>query len=354
MTLSDSGATEAPADDLRATITAAFDTPAEGAAPAPEADAPEPATEDAGGPSRDAHGRFAPKTQAAEAPDPATAAPETTDQPAKAVEGEPTQSAIAPPASWSAAEKELWATLPRGVQDAVLRRESDVTKGFAQKAEEIKAYEPLRQALTPHAARLQSQGRHPAEVIAQLLDTQARFEANPAEGVKWLAQSYGVDLSKLAAPPSQGAGAGEWVDPQVSALDQRLSQYERHLQTLTHQQEQERAAMAQDAAAREVSSFEQDTAKYPHFQAAREEMSRLVMAGVTTDLADAYERAIWTIPEIRQRIQEDQRKAERDAEVKAAAAARARGVSVRNNPSSAPLAPNGADSLREELLRNWG
>ena len=351
MTLSDSGAAEAPADDLRATLSAAFE-----AAPDTDASAEDtaPSTDDADSPSRDASGRFAPKTQAAEAPE-ATAAPETTDQPATEAKAEPASpQTIEPPKSWSAADKATWATIPPAARDIIARREEQVARGFQQKAEESRAYEPLINALTPHANRLQSQGRHPAEVISQLLDTQARFEANPAEGVKWLAQAYGVDLSKLAAPPSQGAGAGEWVDPQIAAIDQRLSQYERHVQTLAQQQEQERAAMAQDAAAREVASVEQDTAKFPHFQAVREEMSRLVLAGVTTDLADAYERAVWTNPAIRERIQQDTLKAQRDAETKAASAARNRGVSVRNNPSSASLAPASAESLRDELLRNWG
>lgn len=345
MTLSDSEAADAaPADDLRAAIDAAFD------APEPEAAAPETNSE---GPARDEQGRFAPKK--AEEAAPAEAAPEaaqTTDQPAKAADSEPAEPAIAPPASWSAAEKELWATLPRAAQDAILRRESDVSKGFQQRAEEAKAWEPLRAALAPHADRLQRLGRHPAQVIAELLDAHAQYEANPQAALQRLAAQAGLSFNP--APATQPAGVDQWVDPQVAeaqraaqAALQRVEQFERQ------QQQMQQAAVFQSAE-REIEAIAKDTAKYPHFEAVREEMGRLIGAGVASDLADAYERAIWTVPEIRQRIQEDQRKAEREREAKAAEEARRKAVSLRNNPSGAALTAPASVSLRDELERAFG
>ena len=348
MTLSDSGAAEAaPADDLRATLAAAFeDAPADAA---PEAAEPTETPADDGH-ARDEQGRFKAKEQA----DAATTAeaPQTPDQPANAAPSEPAAPAIAAPASWSAAEKAHWGALPREAQDAILRRESDVTKGFQQRAEEAKAWEPLRAALAPHADRLQRLGRHPASVIAELLDAHAQFEANPQAVLQRLAQQAG--LSSAPVPAAQGAGTDQWVDPHVQQALQEAAAARQEVASWKQMQEQRERVAAADAAAREVDDFAKATDRYPHFEAVREEMGRLFGAGLVQSLDEAYERASWTNADVRQRILEDQRKAERERETKTAEEARRKAVSVRDNPSGAALTSPASVSLRDEIERLYG
>lgn len=359
MTDSDSGAALAePADDLRASIEAAIDQVS--------GDAPEAPAEEAAGSARDDRGRFAKGESApeedAEAPKGEAADEETKDQPAEAEKEEPAPPAIDPPASWSAAEKAHWAKLPREAQDAILRRESDVARGFQQKADEARAYEPLRQAISPHLTRITSRGQNPAELVKQLLDVHAGLESTPYEVFPVIARMYGIDLNRIA--PGEGAQAAmrdDGSNPMVSHLTQTVQQMQERLrqteQFLTQQQQAEIAAH-QARATQEFNAFtEKASTEYPHFETVRHEMGKLIEAGISTTLQDAYERAVWARPEIRQRIQEDQRKAEEakrlEDQRKSVAAAKARAGSVKSNPTAAPKVSGDVDDLRAVIERAW-
>lgn len=354
MTLSDSGAAEAaPADDLRESLAAAFDEASE----APETQ--DGATEQKAD-GRDDRGRFAAKDTAEDAPAEAAPAEEKTDQPAEAKPEEAATPPIPAPVSWSAAEKASWDKLPREAQEAIQRRESDVARGFQQKADEVKAFEPLRQVLAPHADRLTKTGRSPVEVIGQLLDVHAGLEVSPYEVFPVIARMYGVDLTRLV--PGAGAANGQMDEngnPVIAHLQQTVQQLQDRLRnTEQFQTQQQRAASEaqQQRAADEYGTFVSKAATdYPHLEAVRQDMARLIQAGVSDNLADAYEKATWARPDIRERILTDQRKAEEvkraEEQRKAVAAAKARGTSVRTNPSTAPQASAEAGSLRAELER---
>jgi hypothetical protein len=355
MTLSDSGAADAaPADDLRASLEAAFDsTPEEqpgighNGGPEIEGEARDPET-----------GRFTAKTE--DAPAEGEASNETTDQPAEVKPEEAAAPPIPAPASWSAAEKASWDKLPREAQEAIQRRESDVTKGFQERAEQVKAFEPLRQVLAPHADRLTKTGRSPVEVIGQLLDVHAGLESSPYEVFPIIARMYGIDLSRIV--PGAGAANGQ-VDgadnPVVAHLMQQVQQLQSRLQsTEQFQTQQQRAASEalQQRASDEYAAFTTKAASdYPHFEAVRADMAKLIQSGVADTLTDAYDKAVWARPDIRERILTDQRKADEakrlEDQRKTVAAAKARGTSVRTNPTTvAPVAAE-AGSLRAELER---
>ncbi len=356
MTLSDSGAAEAaPADDLRESIAAAFDAPTE-----------EPGIGHNGGPeiqqeARDpATGRFAAKDQPEAAPEGDPKAEETTDQTAEVKPEEAATPPIPAPVSWSAAEKASWDKLPREAQEAIQRRESDVARGFQQKADEVKAFEPLRQVLAPHADRLTKTGRSPVEVIGQLLDVHAGLEVSPYEVFPVIARMYGVDLTRLV--PGAGAASGQVDDaghPVVAHLMQQVQQLQDRLRNTEQFQTQQQKAASdaqQQRAADEYGAFVSKAATdYPHLEEVRQDMAKLIQGGVANTLAEAYEKATWARPDIRERILTDQRKADEakraEDQRKAVAAAKARGSSVRNNPSTAPLAASDAGTLRAELER---
>lgn len=367
MQLSDSGAAEAaaPADDLRADLEAAF-SPSDAAPGIGHNGGPE-VEHDPSQTERDANGRFVAKAKepAAEAAEEAPAADKDTDQPEKVEGTEPAAAAppaIDPPTSWSAADKAHWTKLPREAQETILRRESEVQRGFQQRAEEARSFEPLRQALAPHATRLSQSGRHPADVVKQLLDVHAGLETSPYEVFPAIARMYGVDLSRLA--PAMGAQNGSHDggdNPVVAHLTRTVQQLQDRLrqteQFQTQQQQTEQAAQFEQARSQFDGFTKRAATDFPHFESVRQDMGRLIERGVCNTLEEAYEHAVWTRPDIRQRIQEDQRKADEakraDDARKAAAAAKQRAVSVRTNPSTAAPAAVAADSIRAEIERAW-
>jgi hypothetical protein len=282
---------------------------------------------------RDQFGRFLSKTQEASAEPAEQVAPaseQTTDQPAPR-ESEPASPAIAAPTTWSAVAKDQWGQLPRAIQDEVLKRESDVARGFQQRAEQINALEPIAQAVAPYAQKFNLRGVSPAAAVQQLLAVQDLLERNPIEGIAHVARSYGVDLRQFAAAFEQ---AQQPQDPQVQAVSARVERMEGFLR-------QQNQAVQQAEFSRissEVETFRADTAAHPYFDAVRPAMAQLMANNMAMTLQDAYDHACWAIPEVRSRILDDQKRAENTTRAKAeretTERARRAAVSVSSAPTS--------------------
>jgi len=321
-------------DDLRSALEGAF-----AAAETPPAEAP---AQDSG-PSRDERGRFASKDTTAEAaPDEAApAVEETTDRAKEATGTEPAPPAIDPPASWSAAAKAAFAKAPPEVQHEVLKREADVAKGFEQKAAETRALAPVAEVLAQYRAKFAAYGVTEAQAVRQLLDAQNALETNPVEAIQWLARSYGVDLSRLQTQNPNQYQSAPAIDPNAIAAQARDA-------ALRAVQEQQTLSV--------IEAFKADP-KNVHFEEVKGHMAALLQAGVAKDLSDAYDQAVYARPDIRQRILDDQRKADEARRIEEAreraAKAKAAGASVKGAPTGG-MAPVPAVSVREELLRNWG
>jgi hypothetical protein len=82
--------------------------------------------------------------------------------------------------------------------------------------------------------------------------------------------------------------------------------------------------------------------EYPHFEVLREEMSKLLQAGVSESLEDAYSKAAWANPEIRSTLmkEEEAKRIKQQADI--AKSAKLKAVSVTGSPS-------GTDKPIEEL-----
>ena len=98
--------------------------------------APEATNQPAGDRPRGPDGKFIAKTADAPAA-PATPTPDRAE-PTAATAAPSTAQAVSPPVSWSAEAKAAFAALSPAVQQAVLKREKEVSDGFAQKSAELK------------------------------------------------------------------------------------------------------------------------------------------------------------------------------------------------------------------------
>lgn len=269
-------------------------------------------------------------------------AQDTTEQPAKV---ETPSESIRPPASWTPAAKAKFATLDPEVQKEVLRREQDVEKGFRDRAEQLKRYEPLENILAPRRALWAAQGLDEASAIKTLLAAQDLLEQDPRKGLEFLAKSYGVDL----AQPVQGQAfapqpAGNSPTPEFTALQQELADLKRQMAT------QSEAGLVS-----QIEAFRQDP-KNLYFENVREDMAVLLNSGKAKDLPEAYEMACWMNPEIRALLQTPQ-----VAPVPAQDVSRkkAAGSSVTGSPAQAVGAvpnPNGSieDDIRAAILEAQG
>lgn len=252
---------------------------------------------------------------------------------------------IKAPEHWSAEDKEVFSGLDRNGQEFLLRRHKDMESAYNEKYEQIAS---VRKAFDPYRKHLQ--GIDEGQAVSYLLNTYFALRSNPKEGVKWLAGQLGVDLESQQTANSDD----EYLDPAVKQLRQELQETKTRLQ----QFEQYGQKQIQDKALEAIQEFqsqkdEAGNLKYPHFNDVQEAMVPFVQGGAS--LEDAYERAIWTVPqfrdsEIARRQEEATAKAKKEAEearkAKAAKAKKA-GRAVEGTGNVKPVAK--AKSIAEEL-----
>lgn len=297
-------------------------------------------------PHRDEGGKFASKNPADPPPESGTDKTEANaDQLAEKVV-EQAQPAIDAPISWSAEQKAKWASVPPDLQAYIAQRDKESHDAITRAGQQVKAFEPIRNVVEQFAHVFQKNGLQPHDGIARMMAVNEMLEANPRSAIEQIARAYGVDLQGQAS--EQNANQ----DPRVADLEARLAKAESYL---TSQQRQQ-LATENAAIAREIADFAKDK---PHFEAVRTVMAGLMNASPDMTLAEAYERATYADPTIRQAIlaeeatkAEAKRKEEEAKRVKDAK--KAAGVNVKGSPGQSANARTLDDDLREIARKHYG
>ena len=295
-------------------------------------------------PARDETGKFAaknPTEQAADAPPVNETADQTAEKP---IEQAPP--AIDAPLSWSAEQKAKWASVPPDLQTYISQRDKESHDAITRAGQQIKAFEPISKVIEQFGETFQRNGLQPHDGIARMMAVHEMLEQNPRSAIEQIAKAYNVDLqgqSDQAATPESA---------QIAELKAEIAKISSHLTA------QQRSALKveQDALAREIADFAKDK---PHFEAVRSIMAGLMQTSDNMTLADAYERATYADPTIRQSILADQQKAneakaKEEAAKRVAAAKKAAGVNVKSSPGVAAAAKTMDDELREIARKRYG
>ena len=234
-----------------------------------------------------------PSDQAAEGQQDADAeATPDTDTPES--HGEPAPDALAAPTTWPAEHREAFSDLPEEQQNFMLQREKERDAAFTRKttelAEQRREVEGVAGVLAPYQEQMRANSISQAEYVSRLMTYDNALRQNPKAAIGQLAQHYGINLSN-------DSGA-DWVDetppdPQFQQLQQQLNTTNAELKSLKQGQinrEHHQLVGQVEGFATETDS--KGNLKHPHFEAVRERMGRLVNAGETTDLQEAYEKAV--------------------------------------------------------------
>lgn len=297
---------------------------------------------------RDETGKFAKKPDTEQKPE---AKPKEADADPGKESGEADKPAdsdrAGPPSSWNAEGRELYANADPKLQEYIRTREGQMHEGIAKLKTEYEGKatfaEQMWREIAPHKHLIDREGGNPVAAVRDLLGMAALMRTGTPDQKRQLllstAQQYGVDLSGAEQPNPQ-----PMHDPRVDTLEQTLRQMAQQNEQQTRQQLQS-----------EVETFAES---HPHFEDVRVEMGRLIEAGLAQDMNDAYERAIWSVPEIRQKVQAEA-SAKSEAERKAKAREQVdKAKRASGSVSGAPgMAGNGqsttpAPTLRAELERN--
>ncbi len=273
------------------------------------------------------------------------AAKEVSNTEAPAVET-PEAPAVKAPNTWRKEAQEKFASADPVIQAEIEKRENEFHKGIEQYKAAANFAQSMERSIAPYSATLQSLGISPDKAVNELLAADHRLRYGSAQDkanyMQVLAQTYGVDMS-LAQQEQQ------YIDPNVSAMQQRVQQLEGYLQQqqLMGQQQEQQTLNS------EIAAFSADP-KHSHFDAVRGHMAALLQAGQAKDLADAYEQAVYANPSTRAAmLQQQADTARKENALKAQQAKTAASVNVRARPSMPTSQPIGSmdDTIRQTLRR---
>lgn len=276
---------------------------------------------------------------------------------AETVAETPALVALEAPTNWPAEQREGFTTLPRETQEWLLSRDKDMVENYTRKTTELadlrKSAEEVTSVLEPYRQQMELAGVSPSQAIQRLLAAQKFLETNPTEGIQWLANQYQVDLSGFVKKDET------YTDPDVKALRDELNQLKSERQLEQRRVQAETTTVIQ----KQINEFkdsknEDGTLKYPHFDKVKGIMAPLVNEGKS--LADAYETAKYTLPEIREHIAAEAAKAAQAEALKKAEEARrtkakevkVTGNIIRSRGTAAEDVPANKRTLRQELAAN--
>lgn len=262
------------------------------------------------------------------------------------------------PTTWRAASKAKWADVDPLIKEEVHKRERESREGVALLKDDATFGRQLNSVVEPYMPTIRARGITPEVAIETMLNAYHILEtAQPQQKAQQLlatAQQYGVInevmslLTNQQGQPVQPVGltpqdVDRMVDEKIAARDQQVSK-----QTTENEIEQFETAVNDDG-----------ILVYPYFENVRRQMGAIVEAeGVT--LEEAYERAIWAMPDIRNLLisqqtasEEEKKKAEAKEHVGKAKKAAGNNIAKKPAHSTEQPSPTGSvDDTLSETLRN--
>jgi len=298
--------------------------------------------------TRDESGKFSSKEEK-----PAEVATEVSPE-VKEVAQAPAVAERRAPSSWKPAAQEAFLKAERGEALApeeikmltaeAERRESDYHKGISEYKSHSERARSYDNVVTPYQPYLQSLGVDAPTAIQKLLQAEYTLRNGDPQSkmnqFMTLAQEYGIDLSQTQNIQPQ--------DPQTQYLTNQLNELRQTQQMWQNQLQQQQASQAQA----ELSQFADGK---EHFDAVRNDMAVLLETGSAKTLQEAYEKAIWMRPDVRQTLLEKQLNEAQSKALAQAQAQKAKTASIGvkgSSPSSTGIQPV-KGSLRDVIAASF-
>ncbi len=234
------------------------------------------------------------------------------------------------PHTWPGEWKETFTKLPADAKKVMLRMNSDMVNGFSQKMGQLgrmkRELDGLQKSVQPHMDRLQRAGISPEIAIQRALQWDAYIEQNGAKGLMEYAKAKGLDPGQLSQ-----TGQEEYLTPTERQMKQELDslrqahqqmqQFVQHQNQTTQQQSLAQRAAHANRVLHDFVNEKNPDGKPAHPLVSNEStaplvapfMADLIQTGKARDLKQAYDMAVWAIPETRQILERQRSKANSEA-----------------------------------------
>lgn len=196
------------------------------------------------------------------------------------------------PTSWNAKVREKWKELPEEVRAEVIRREESHVNGIRKLQDEVA---PIRQFTESLGAVIQEAtglGVAPAQYIHNLAAAERGLRTGAPEQkfetLLALADQYGIPLRQAI-----NGTAGKELLPAKQQPAQLPPEVLRELE----EARQFRTTYQAQTVQQQVAEFSKGK---EFFEDVRDQMAALFDSGQASDLSEAYDKAVWLHPEVRQ------------------------------------------------------
>ena len=302
---------------------------------------------------RDEEGKFADEktAKAAEKKDGIQAGPKSGQPKADPIERAPQ--------AWKPEAREHWKSIPEAARREILRTEQSIQQTLRDTVEDRRLAGAIKDTIRPFEHMMKAEGANPVQAIDNLLTTAARLRTGNVQDVANLVTEivnqfgtgrFGNQFIQALDGALAGKAPQQQVDPYVAQMEQRVRQMEQVFQQQQYQQTQQVEMGAQN----EVASFMQNA----EFGAdLRDDMADIIemaaQRGQTVSLQDAYDRACWASPEIRNILTQRQERERAQQTNQTTQRARSAAVSVGGSPAfnASQEAPNNLRDAIEFAMR---
>lgn len=244
------------------------------------------------------------------------------------------------PKSFKAEYAEQFKTLPPEWRKYLIEREGETEKGFSHINNELNQRKWIDEILTDERkAAFKEKNVSPADYFKGLVNLADILDSDPHNGIKYIAQRLGIDLS-----------GKEVSNEQVPAFMSELETIKKEMAGFKQYMEQAHKERAlADLKAFTGAKDEQGNLvnKYFENETIKSEMARLMRAGLASNLKEAYERALWQSPEIREQLIRE--KIEKEMMQKTADAQKAKTAAFSPKGKQAAFASDKPKTTRELL-----
>lgn len=242
----------------------------------------------------------------------------------------PVEEVITAPNSYKQEYKDSFGSLPHDWQKYLATREKEMEQGLSRARNE---YNWVNNIYNPRKDALTAQGYNNAqEYFETLVGIADALEKNPAATISQLQSIYGSNNNN----PSQ-------IEQQINSLAQSQQEMKNYI-----------TAVQNERIVNEWNSFvnakdEAGNPKHPYLEDVKDEMKALFNAGLAKNYDDAYNRAIWQVESVRNKMLAEKNKA--NLAQKASEAQKVKAAAF--NPSSKADGEVKELDLREEIARNF-
>lgn len=242
------------------------------------------------------------------------------------------------PKSYKKEYAEQFKSLAPEMRKYLHEREKEVERGFSDFGNKLNGYKWVDSVFQSRAERLNKSGiNQPQQYFEALAKIDDAINQDPRGTIKTLIEAYGVNLA-------------DDNNSEQNQLQQKISQLEQGVNSLRGFIANQRQAELHSTVENFVNAKDEaGNPAHPHFDKVFRVMGQLMKSGAATSIQDAYDKAVWLDPEIREKMMAAQSDEALKSKVAEAAIAKEAGF----DPKSKAAGIKPELSLEEELAQKF-